>query len=244
MFESVKKQIMNESKVKLLYVKMLEFSSKYMYRFEDKMVRHFLKKQNTSNENIEYLEVGSGLGNFVSIVKKEFDFNVYAVEINSELADRTSQMGISTFNVNFVDNQFADESFHIVHCSHVIEHIPYPAIVDFLDEMFRITKKGGYVIIRSPLMSYNFFSDIDHIRPYPPKCILNYYSNPQQQRTGGYKIIAEKIKIRRAPFAINSYSYAPVWRSINLFFKILKTLFGLPFAEANGYVAIFKKEDI
>ena len=230
--------------MKTLYIKLLNFCGKQRNKSEDRIVLSFFTKLSKYDKKIEYLEVGSGLGRFVDVIKNRFNFNITAVEINSELAEKTSQMGVNTLNINFVENNFPDESFDVVHCSHVIEHIPYPAIVDFLDELFRITKSGGNVIIRSPLMSNDFFTCIDHIRPYPPKTILDYYSNPQQQRTGKYRIVTEKIRLRRSTFAINSYSYNPFWRAVNLCFKILHSLFKVSLAKPDGYVAIFLKEKI
>ncbi|MBN2655420.1 MAG: class I SAM-dependent methyltransferase [Spirochaetales bacterium] len=43
---------------------------------------------------------------------------------------------------------FADESFDVVHCSHLIEHLNDPA--SFLDEVYRILKPGGRFICTTP----------------------------------------------------------------------------------------------
>jgi ubiquinone/menaquinone biosynthesis C-methylase UbiE len=229
--------------MKEIYLKLLSFFNRVSDESEDREILKFLNKENDSDCKKLYLEVGSGLGRFVTKVSNLFHFDITAIEINADLAERTRQMGVNTLNINFLDNQFTDNQFDIVHCSHVIEHIPYPAIINFLDELLRITKPGGHVIIRSPLMSTDFYTDIDHIRPYPPKTILNYYSNPQQQITGKYSIVPVHIRLRRSPLLINGYSYNPIIRAINMFFKLLWCFIRFPFSKPSGYIAIFKKMD-
>ena len=212
-------------------------------RKEDRIVFRFINSLKNDNE-IRYLEVGAGAGGFVKRVKAGYRFDITAVEINRELAEKNIENGIETLNIDFLKNNFADDSFDVTHCSHVIEHIPYPAIIDFLDELVRVTKIGGCVIIRSPLMKSNFFFDIDHIRPYPPQAILNYYSNEQQQRVGKYKVQKHLVKILSDPIRINPYSLTPFWRSINMLFRLLHIYLGLSLGKAGGYVAIFRKEKI
>jgi len=234
----MKEKLTNSKK---LYLKCLEFYGKQTCKVEDRIVIKLLKKENDLGQQKKYIEVGSGLGRFVKIVHEQFNFDILAVEINKELAEQTNKLGITTHNINFLDNQLESNQFDVVHCSHVIEHISYPNIINFLDELIRITKPGGYVIIRSPLMSTEFYTCIDHIRPYPPKAILDHYSNPQQQRMGKYSISPVKIKLRRTSWSVNGYSYNPAIRAVNLFFKLSWSLFRFPFSKPDGYVAIFKK---
>jgi ubiquinone/menaquinone biosynthesis C-methylase UbiE len=226
--------------LKKAYLQLLDFYEKAGSKSEDKKVLDFLKKMQAC-EKKSYIEIGAGLGRFVKIVSENFSFEICAVEINRQLAKRLGEMGIETYNINFMDNQFEDNQFDIVHCSHVIEHIPYPGVINFLDELIRITKPNGYVIIRSPLMSTDFYTSIDHIRPYPPKAILDYYSNPQQQIVGKYSISPIKIRMRRGPLLLNGYSYNPAIRCMNMFFKLSWACIRFPFSSPDGYVAIFKK---
>jgi len=227
--------------MKKLYLKCLNYYGKQTTKSEDRIVLKLLKKENDLSRQKKYIEIGSGLGRFVKIVHDQFNFNILAIEINKELAEQTNNLGIKTCNINFLDNQLESDQFDIVHCSHVIEHIPYPNIVIFLDELLRITKPEGCLIIRSPLMSTEFYTCIDHIRPYPPKAILDYYSNPQQQQVGKYSILPVKIKLRRTAWSINGYSYNPIIRTINLCLKLSWSVFRFPFSKPDGYVAIFKK---
>ncbi len=224
---------------KSVYLKLLGFYGKKTEKREDKGVLDFLHK--VDNKEKLYIEIGAGLGRFIGLVKKQYQFQCSAVEINNDLANKVEQMGIKTYNINFLDNELPENHFDVVHCSHVIEHVAYPKVIQFLDELIRITKPGGHIIIRSPLLTADFFTCIDHIRPYPPKAILDYYSNPQQQVTGKHSISAVKIRLRRGAYQVNPYSYSPLFRGINLLLKLSWGLFRFPFSKPNGYTAIFVK---
>ena len=222
-----------------IYSKLLSFYNNVGNKREDHFVLNFLSTLNDKGKT--YIEIGAGLGRFLKLVKEKYHFDISAVEINNVLADSIEQIGIETYNINFLDNKFPDNHFDIIHCSHVIEHIPYPEIVSFLDELSRITKPNGFVIIRSPLLSAEFFTSIDHIRPYPPKAILDYFSNPQQQKTSNYSISLVKNKLRRAPYQIAPYSYSSFFRGVNLLFKLSWSICKFPFSAPDGYTAIFQK---
>lgn len=45
---------------------------------------------------------------------------------------------------------YADESFDLVVSMDVIEHLPEPALVPWLRELYRVTKRGGLVFLTTP----------------------------------------------------------------------------------------------
>ena len=194
----------------------------------------------------EWLEAGAGLGRFAFLVKNEspknLKANIVCLEINKKLVDHLEKTGLQTINESVQRMSFNDETFDLVHASHLIEHFSYPTIIDVLDELFRVTKKNGYVIIRSPLMYSGFWNDIDHVRPYPPKCILQYFDHAQQQRGGQSKIRLIHSWLRQEAITLNSPNW-PGFLSwpINWLLKSLWIATGYPKDKANGYVAVFQK---
>ncbi|PIR44398.1 hypothetical protein COV23_00040 [Candidatus Wolfebacteria bacterium CG10_big_fil_rev_8_21_14_0_10_31_9] len=212
---------------------------KESYKDEDKPVLKFLKS--LKNKETDYFEVGSGLGRFPSIIKDKFPkFKITCLEINKDLAEKTEKNGLETINADILKSNLPDDYFGIVHCSHLIEHFKYPEIIKVLDEIVRITRKGGYVIIRSPLANTYFYDDIDHIRPYPPESILNYFKNEQQQEKGSYQIEEVFRWYRRHGLQIEDFHGESVIL-INIFFKILWNYLRFPFSKKDGYVFIIKK---
>jgi ubiquinone/menaquinone biosynthesis C-methylase UbiE len=202
------------------------------YYNENKPVLDFLS---SLTGDISYLEVGSGLNRFPILLKEKFSqIDITCLEINKDLAEKSRLSGFKTVNKDFLENDFPSDSYDVVHCSHVIEHLSYPSIVNFLDELVRITKVNGYIIIRSPLMHPRFYLDIDHVRPYPPNCIVNYFTNSQQQRVGQYKIKTILIWLRREMVSVNI-------RYIDILLKWFWNNFKFPMSKANAYVLILQK---
>lgn len=207
---------------------------------EDRFVLDFLQKE--YGETVcDILEVGSGLGRFAMKLKEQTSSRICCIEKNPDLGKVTQACDIRTIVGDLTDIKFEDESFDVIHCSHVIEHLPYPQIADTLDIFFKILKPNGYIIIRSPLLSDKFYFDLDHIRPYPPQSILSYFSNSEQQRKSKNKIKVEKIRYRRQaripfPYAINGFRLM-----INRTMMFLWTVIRFPQSLPNGYTLILKK---
>jgi SAM-dependent methyltransferase len=186
-----------------------------------------------------YLEVGSGNGAFLPELRP-FGFDITCLELNPELAARTRVAGFLTICRSILDNGFPDSSFDVVHCSHVIEHFGYPDIACVLDELARVTRNGGTIIIRSPLLHPRFYDDLDHIRPYPPETVLNYFSHAEQQRVGRFKVNCELVWIRNAAFCLCPYTGGRLTQLFNKLMMITYLLCRCP-RMATGYVMVLRK---
>lgn len=207
---------------------------------EDREVIKFFNS--LGDVEVKYLEVGSGLGRFAIKVKKDYKkFNIECLEINPALAKITSEQGLNTVVASATSLPYSNESFDVVHCSHVIEHFKYPEITQVLDELVRVTKKGGYIIIRSPLMHPDFYLDIDHVRPYPPETILTYFNNEQQQKVGNAQLKQILCWYRRQNLKIFNIGSSQIKYSINSILAVLWTHLRFPFSKKNGYILILQK---
>ncbi len=92
-----------------------------------------------SHEPQSILEIGIGNG-LVSNYLKHIGYNVIAIDIDRRLHP---DIAGSVLNVPFQDN-----SFDLVACFEVLEHIPYDKFTQALSELHRIT--SGYVILSVP----------------------------------------------------------------------------------------------
>jgi ubiquinone/menaquinone biosynthesis C-methylase UbiE len=197
-----------------------------------------------ADKKIRLLDIGSGMCSFLQYARKQHsNIEFAAVDINTDLVNVAKNLGFDSQQASITKLPFEDCSFDIVHCSHVIEHLQYPDIATALDEIFRIVKKDGLIIIRSPLaINHRFFNDIDHVRPYPPLAIISYFSNPQQQKTGAYSIKEISRYYTRVAFEINYYRYYNfLTRILNIIFKISWTYIRFPFSKPNNYGLFIKK---
>jgi len=147
------------------------------------------------------LDVGCGAG--YSLMRATQDLDCKAVGIDPD----PGAHGVGRFVEDLVNNvpikqgfaedlPFADDSFDVVYSSHVLEHVNDE--VKALDEMRRVLKKNGVLIIGMPTSNMailNYISQIlftTHIKIY--ELLRNLFSeNP----------IKNLIKI----FRINSHSY-------------------------------------
>lgn len=211
------------------------------FKKEDNVVLEFIDSISVTNSNLNYLEVGSGLCRFALIVRDRFsNITIKGIEISQDLVNLGVEKGLDVVQGNVVKMDFSDQAFDLIHCSHVIEHLSYEAITNSLDELLRILKPNGYLIIRSPLQYPGFYFDLDHIRPYPPEAILNFFRNDQQQRVGSFRISEVLRWYRREAVTFFNSSHFLI-KALNIFFKIVWLGWSFPRSKPNGYVFILKK---
>ena len=225
-------------------MKIAELNRKYIKetkKREDAPVINLL--HSLPKEPLSYLELAAGTGRFPLLLSRDPSLehiDITCIDISKDLVDALTSSGLNAVQGDVRSLPFDMGSFDVVHASHIIEHFGYPDISDVLDEMFRVLKKGGYLIVRSPLMHPNFFNDLDHIRPYPPKSVLQYYANEQQQKTGKgeIKLISNWNRRQTAHIALP----LPGITRVNNLLKKLWIKYGWPRGRANGYVAVFQKQ--
>lgn len=111
------------------------------------------------------LEIGIGNG-FVSDYLDKMGLKVTTVDIDERL---TPDITASVYSL-----PFADESFELVACYEVLEHLPYESFSLSLQEMYRVSK--FYVIISLP--DRNRYLSLDIFIPRIGK-IKKFYSVPR-----------------------------------------------------------------
>jgi ubiquinone/menaquinone biosynthesis C-methylase UbiE len=96
------------------------------------------------------LEVGCGDGSFTKELAK-YSINVTAIDISeSQIAENSRRFGAIAFRQHDVAERlpFADNSFRVIWCSEVLEHLFDPAFA--LAEMHRVLKPGGKLLVTVP----------------------------------------------------------------------------------------------
>lgn len=210
---------------------------------EDKYVIDFL--QDTYGDcAYNLLEVGSGMGRFAMKIKEQTNATISCVEKNAELGNITLEAGICTYIVDITEIKLDDNNFDVIHCSHLIEHLGFPQIVDTLDSLYKMLKPNGYLILRSPLPSNKFYFDIDHVRPYPPQAIMAYFNNKEQQRKSANPIDFKQLRLRKQAWIPFPYAISGLKYQINRLMMFLWTYVRFPQSSPNGYTLILKKYGI
>lgn len=101
-------------------------------------------------DKLEVLDVGCGTGAISSKIFEGTSCNIIGIEPDSEAADRARMRLGLVHNTYYeeVSFKFLDNSKDFIIAFHVIEHLPDPN--HFLDEMYRILRPGGYLLLSTP----------------------------------------------------------------------------------------------
>lgn len=146
--------------------------------------KRYSKERQTSNDS-ESFRLNSRLLN----TYKRITFNYLNIKLSGKNIDLgcgdggfskacinhgIDSVGLDYMDVNFENEKIdADnESIDFITMNAVLEHISNPEHI--LKEAFRLLKKGGLIIIRTPnfQMDYkNFYNDPTHVKPYTPKSL-------------------------------------------------------------------------
>lgn len=94
------------------------------------------------------LDIGCNIGLFLKVAREE-GFSPTGIEINK----RCAYFGREKYNVeifsDYLENiKFASDSFEVITLFDVLEHIPN--LSEFIEEVRRIIKPGGLVLVQSP----------------------------------------------------------------------------------------------
>jgi 2-polyprenyl-3-methyl-5-hydroxy-6-metoxy-1,4-benzoquinol methylase len=95
-----------------------------------------------------FLDIGCATGMLVESMKAE-GWEASGVDVCRESAEYgMARRGIRIFIGTLEEARFPEQSFSVVHFSHLIEHVPDPRA--FLSEVRRILKPDGFAVITTP----------------------------------------------------------------------------------------------
>lgn len=112
--------------------------------------------QNELMDGLRIVEIGCGLG-FFSKIMREKGAKVYGIDLGINLVNITAKkVPEGNFSVgNAQTIPFLSNTFDITLCTEVIEHTENP--LKALEELFRITKLGGLIVLTTPNKFYKPF---------------------------------------------------------------------------------------
>lgn len=159
------------------------------------IAREFLSLLSIRNKHV--LEVGCGYGSF-SVYMAELGGNVAAVDVSSE-AIRLSKRNAQLFKQDVLFKEasatnlpFNNKEFDIVVCCDTLEHIPqYKGAIE---EIVRVTKNGGKIIITTPNILNPRGIYLKLITNQPVEHAFCYWSIPSLLKEKGIKVVDIKSK--------------------------------------------------
>ena len=176
--------------------------------------QNWIKKTLLECESGKILDVGAGECQYKKYCDHldytSQDFNQYNGKGNN-LGLQTNTWDVSQVDVisDIISIPLPDDSFDIILCTEVLEHVPDP--IAAINEMNRLLKKGGLIIITAP------FCSLTHFAPYHFCDGFNsnffkyhflerlYYKSITIDVNGNYfEYLSQEL--HRLPLIVNSYT--------------------------------------
>lgn len=122
------------------------------YHSASKFIRKYYKK----DDSFKVLDVGPGDGALKYFFDDYPNAEWQGIDFKSPRIEQCEKMGYKMLQLDLDNNPipFPDNSFDVVNASHVIEHLEH--MTNALQEIERVTKPGGLIIIGVPTKLFPF----------------------------------------------------------------------------------------
>lgn len=135
-------------------------------------------QQNTEAAAPAVLDIGCGRGEWLELLRQQ-GFQVQGVDLDAGMLEACHERGLAAVQgdgIAYVTQQPAD-SLTLVSAFHVVEHIPFEAVIAMARAAHKALKAGGLIILETPnpenivVASRDFYLDPSHQKPIPPQLL-------------------------------------------------------------------------
>jgi O-antigen chain-terminating methyltransferase len=133
-----------------------------------------LQKARLNTDEGPVLDLGSGRGEFLQLLQEE-GIRAQGIDINRVCIEECQQQDLNVIESDAIAylRGLPDNSIGAVTGFHLIEHLPFTAFINLLDETVRVLQPGGVAIFETPnpanvlVGSHFFYFDPTHRNPLP-----------------------------------------------------------------------------
>lgn len=125
------------------------------------------------------VDLGAGRGEMVTVLNSS-GLDAFGIDSDQSVVDEAQARGIDIRRQGiseFLKIENA-QTYSVVTAIHVVEHVSFEVLTDWLREIKRILKPGGVFILETPnphaIDAFKaFWVDVTHVRPYYPESLLH-----------------------------------------------------------------------
>jgi SAM-dependent methyltransferase len=172
------------------------------------------------------LDVGGASGVFLDELEKKNPFRSELFNLEFDDAHRGSQVNnrINFIHGSILNSDIANDFFDLVTARHILHHLIGPTLRDTLanqrraiEEMCRITKKGGYILLEEEVNNVKLFSKLANkykiqSKTFDAGTVIVSFMTPGE--------VKETIETNRAKYRLEIERYQYVPRDMPLQWKL------------------------
>lgn len=139
-----------------------------------------LKREGIDYDKYPILDIGCGRGELITVLKR-YSLRATGIDINRAMVKRARSLGLDVHQADAVKYlaRSGENSFGAITGMHIIEHIPFDALLELFDSTFKALVPGGVAAFETPnpenllVGTYSFYMDPSHLHPLPPPLIVH-----------------------------------------------------------------------
>ncbi|MDJ0633122.1 MAG: methyltransferase domain-containing protein [Xenococcaceae cyanobacterium MO_188.B29] len=143
-----------------------------------KLYLPYLAESKLDQKNSLILDIGCGRGEWLELLQDR-GYKAKGIDLNRVMVEQCRARNLDAIEGNAVAyiKSLPDASLGAITGFHIIEHIPFEALIQLFDEALRVLHSGGLVIFETPnpnnilVGSCNFYFDPTHRNPLPSEMI-------------------------------------------------------------------------
>ncbi|HTU45275.1 MAG TPA: methyltransferase domain-containing protein [Bryobacteraceae bacterium] len=133
-----------------------------------------LKQHDIGSKQMPILDLGCGRGEWLELLR-EHDLHAIGLDSNEAMIELCKAIDLEVIQGQALPylGTMPDASVGAVTAFHMVEHMPFDAVMALVDEMLRVLKSGGLLIVETPnpenllVAAHTFYLDPTHLKPLP-----------------------------------------------------------------------------